>query len=177
MNESSSSPNPKSSGSVGHLNLPRAVGVTVAFLIVALLLLANGTDSKPSADSGSSTATTQPSGGSTTTTAKGGSSSTTIPKSQTKVQVANASSTSGAATKITQMLQLAGWNTLPPVNATVQVPKSVIYYAPNHKTAGLEIASELHLTASSVQPMTTSVPVAGAAGDDVVVMVGPDLAG
>ena len=166
MNESSSSPNPKSSGSVGHLNLPRAVGVTVAFLIVALLLLANGTDSKPSADSGSSTATTQPSGG-----------STTIPKSQTKVQVANASSTSGAATKITQMLQLAGWNTLPPVNATVQVPKSVIYYAPNHKTAGLEIASELHLTASSVQPMTTSVPVAGAAGDDVVVMVGPDLAG
>jgi hypothetical protein len=152
------------------------VGVTVAFLLVAILLLANGTDKKPTPDSGSSTATTQPAGG-TTTTMKSGSTSTTAPKAQVKVQVANASSTSGAATKITQQLQASGWNTLPPVNATVQVPKSVIYYSPNQKTAALEIAAELHLTASSVQAMTSSVPVAGAAGDDVVVMVGPDLAG
>ena len=137
-------------------------------MVAAVLFLTQGTF--PTAIGGSGSA-------STTTTTKPHGPTTTVPKSQTKVQVANASSTAGAATRVTQQLQTLGWNTLPPVNATSQVPSSQIYYAKGRKTAALEVAAELKVAKSAVAPLTTSVPVPGAAGDDVVVLVGPDLAG
>ena len=37
------------------------------------------------------------------------------------------------------------------------------------------LAKDLSLPSSAVQPLTTSVPVPGANGDDLVVVVGPDL--
>ena len=77
---------------------------------------------------------------------------------------------------MTNTLQTAGWNTLPPVNATSSASSSVVYYAANRKWAAEEIATELKLPSSAVQPLTTSVPVPGAAGDDVIVLIGPDLA-
>jgi len=161
-------PGSSSGRGVEHLNVVRAVLVVAAFVVVAALLLAKGTSTEIS--SGSSSVPV-------TTTTRAPVTTTTIPRSQIKVQVANASSTSGAATKVTQQLQTAGWDTLPPVNATAKVPTSVVYYAANRKPAALEIAVELHLAASAVQPLTASVPVPGAAGDDVVVLIGPDLAG
>jgi len=154
---------------VDHLNLPRALAVTALFLIVAFVFLQQGTFASGTGGSGGTPATVT-----TTTTAKAP--TTTLPKAQTKVQVANASATPGAATKITQQLQTLGWNTLPPVNATAQVPSSKIYYAQGRKAAARSVAADLKLPKSSIAPLTTSVPVPGAAGDDVVVLVGPDLA-
>jgi len=99
-----------------------------------------------------------------------------LSKSQIKVQVANGSTTAGVASAITSTLQAQGWDTLPAVNATSQVTASEVFYAPDRKSYALEIASQLHLKSSVVVPLTASVPVPGAAGDDVVVIVGPDLA-
>ena len=154
---------------VEHLNLGKAAAVVVVFLLVAVLLLAKATH--PEATSGSSSVSTT-----TTTHAGGTTTTTTIPRSKVTVQVANGSSAAGVATRVTQQLQTQGWNTLPPVNASAQVPASVVYYAVNRKPQALEIATELGLAATAVQPLSSSVPVNGAAGDDVVVIIGPDLA-
>ena len=169
VSQSPNEPAARSPRSIDHLNLPRALLITAGFAIAAFFFLNNGT-------------TTQTTGGGPTTTAAPASTTTkpstttTVPRSQIKVQVANASTVAGAATKITQQLQTLGWNTLPPVNATAQSPASKVYYAQGRQAAATEIASELKLPASSVAPLTTSVPVPGAAGDDVVVLVGPELA-
>ena len=112
----------------------------------------------------------------TTTVAHSTTTSTTVARASVKVQVANGTSTAGVATRVTQTLQTQGWNTLPPVNATSQVAASTVYYAANRRTEALQIAQELALPASVVQPLTTSVPVPGSAGDDIVVLVGPNLA-
>ena len=96
--------------------------------------------------------------------------------SGSQVQVANGTSTAGIATTVTTKLMNLGWGTLPPVNASSTVPSSAIYYAAGKKAAGLLLAKELSLPASSVQPLTTSVPVPGSSGDDLVLLVGPDLA-
>jgi LytR cell envelope-related transcriptional attenuator len=160
----------RSGASVGHLDLVRAALVTGAFVVVLLLVLAKGTfpGGTGASQGGASTSTST----STTTPAP----TTTVAKGQVKVQVANGSSTAGIATKVTQQLQTQGWNTLPPVNATSQVPSSKVYYAQGREAAAREVAAELRLPASSLAPLTAAVPVAGATGDDVVVVVGPDLA-
>jgi len=159
--------------------------ITAAFLVAVVAIVAWSTDSEHGATSrGATTTTAAPSGATTTTAAgattttkkKSGATTTTVPRSNIKVQVANGSGTAGVATRVTQTLQTQGWNTLPPVNASSQVATSSIYYAANRKPQALEIASELQLPASAVQPLTTAVPVAGGAGDDVVVVVGPNLA-
>jgi len=152
------------------LNFVRAALVVVLFAIVVGFVLADATGNYGRRHRAAATTTTSvPTGTSSTTT-------TTVPRSSVKVQVANGSTTAGVATTITQQLQTLGWDTLPPVNASSTVPASVVYYAANRKPEALEIASELKLAATAVQPLTTSVPVANASGDDVVVVVGPDLA-
>jgi LytR cell envelope-related transcriptional attenuator len=145
------------------------VAVTVAFVAVAILVLTQGTFPTGIGASGSQSTTT--------TTTKPHSPTTTVLKSQVKVQVANASSTAGAATKVTQQLQTLGWNTLPPVNASSQVPSTMIYFAQGRRAAAVEVAAELKVSKKAIAPLTPSVPVAGAAGDDIVVLVGPDIAG
>ena len=166
------------------LDLTRAVILAIAFVVVLLIAMSGLTSADGSSRSGpaktSGTPTTVPATAPSTTTTKpqhhATTTTTTIPKDQVKVQVANGTSTAGVATQITSTLQTAGWNMLPPVNATAAASKSVVYYAANRKWAAEEIAAELKLPASSVTALTTSVPVPGAAGDDVVVLVGPDLA-
>jgi hypothetical protein len=175
MSQQSDEPTPEHPRGMGHLDLVRAVVVTVVFVVLTIWLLADQSQTASHPSTAASSTTTTAHAASTTT---GGShpTTTTIPRSQVKVQVANGSTTAGVATRITQQLQALGWDTLPPVNASSQVSASVVYYAANRKPQALEIASELKLAATAVQPLTTSVPVAGAAGDDVVVVVGPDLA-
>lgn len=168
MSEAPNSGSERRGPDVGHLNLPRAVAVAAAFVVAASLFLTQGTS--PTGIGASSARS------STTSTTKPSVPTTTVAKSEVKVQVANASTIAGAATKVTQQLQTLGWNTLPPVNANAQVPTTKIYFAQGRKAAALEIAGELHVSAAAVAPMTTSVPVAGAAGDDVVVLVAPDIA-
>ena len=69
-----------------------------------------------------------------------------------------------------------GWALKPPLNATSQVATSSVYYAAGQQQAAAAIATELKLKPSAVHPLTTSVPVTGASGNDVVVVIGADLA-
>ena len=168
MSDPSQDPTDASGRGGSSLNFVRAAIVVVLFVVVVSYVLNDATGHYGRRHRGAATTTTLPARTSTTTT--------TIARSSVKVQVANGSSTAGMATTVTQQLQTLGWDTLPPVNASSQVSASAVYYATNRKPQALEIASELKLTASAVQPLTTSVPVANASGDDVVVVVGPDLA-
>jgi hypothetical protein len=119
------------------------------------------------------TSTTQPKS-TTTTTIK--STSSTVPKSQVSVQVANGTTTSGLASTYTTKLQLLGWNTLPRVNGPAETA-TVIYYHPAFLWAAQEIATEIGVAASAARPLGTATPVPGATGDDIVVILGPDVAG
>jgi hypothetical protein len=171
--------------STGGLDTTRAVLLAIAFvvvLLIALVPLSKHDGAPPSGDGGTTTPTAGGSGHSTTTTSPAEkkqhqkAAEAAVNKSDVQVQVANGTSTAGIATTLTSKLMEMGWGTLPPVNASSTVPSSAIYYAAGKKPAGLLLASELHLPSSAVQPLTTSVPVPGANGDDLVLLVGPDLA-
>jgi hypothetical protein len=118
------------------------------------------------------TSTTQPK---STTTTPAKSTSSTVPKSQVSVQVANGTTTSGLAGTYTTKLQLLGWNTLPRVNGPAETA-TVIYYHPAFLWAATEIATEIGVSATAARPLGTATPVPGATGDDIVVILGPDVA-
>jgi LytR cell envelope-related transcriptional attenuator len=147
--------------------------VLILFIIATAVLLGQIRPGKPAAGSAaaasSSTTTTAPSASTTTTT--------TTPPGQVAVLSANGSTVAEAATTLATQLHADGWNTLPPVNATSNVATTTVYYAPGFQASADTIAGLLHLTASSVQPITTSVPVSSVAGADVVAVLGPDTAG
>jgi len=110
---------------------------------------------------------------STTTTTKN--TTGTVPKSQVSVQVANGTTVSGLAGTYTTKLQLLGWNTLPRLNGPTETA-TVVYYHPGFLWAAQEIASELAVPATAAKPIGTATPVPGATGDDIVVILGPDVA-
>jgi hypothetical protein len=161
--------------------------------VVAAIVLVNVGTRGPVVDlatsplSGTTTSTTAAAGaGSTTTTAAGAGSTTTstttksgptttIPKSSTTVLVANNSNGAGLAAHYSTLLSGQGWDLKPPVDGTSKVASSAVYYASGQKPAALAIASALSLNPSAVHPLTTSVPVTAASGNDVVVVIGADL--
>ena len=112
--------------------------------------------------------TTKGHGHTTTTT-------TTPPSQAVKVLVANGSSTTGAAGFFTTKLSSAGWGTLTATDTSTPVSGSAVYYASGQQGPATAIAASLGLKPSVVQPLTTSVPVSGTTGADVVVVIGPDL--
>jgi hypothetical protein len=117
--------------------------------------------------------TTAPGNGhpkSTTTT------SPPLDRADVKVLVANGSSVNGAANSYTSLLAHQGWGTLTAVTADAKVTTSTVYYAVNQQVAAADIASTLALAPAAVQPLTAAVPVPGAAGAAVVVLIGTDLA-
>lgn len=133
------------------------------------------TTSMPSTSStttAGSTSTTR----ATTTTKPTPTTTTTAPNPATKLLVANGTSTPNAATFFTTKLQKAGWNTLPPADTTTPVSASTVYYASGKQSAATSLAASLGLKTSAVQPLTTSVPVSGTTGADLVLVLGPDLA-
>ncbi|MGH9088683.1 MAG: LytR C-terminal domain-containing protein [Acidimicrobiales bacterium] len=108
----------------------------------------------------------------TTTTAP-----TTQPSATVKVLVANGGTVSGAATFFTDKLSTLGWGTLNPTTTTSAAPASAVYYVAGQQAAASSIASALGLQPSVVQPLSSSVSVAGGvAGASVVLVAGPDLA-
>ena len=112
----------------------------------------------------------------TATTASSASTSVTVPKSQVSVQVANGTTSSGLAGTYTTKLQLLGWNTLPKMNGPAETA-TVVYYHPNFLWAAREIATEMGVATTAARPLAGAIPVPGAAGDDIVVLLGPDAAG
>ena len=116
-----------------------------------------------------------PSTTSSTTTTLHGTSTTVVSKATVRVQVANGTSTSGLARSYTQQLQTLGWDTLPQVNAS-RVTSTLIYYNPKFLWAAEQIANAIKVGRSAVHPLGGLRPVAGASGDDVIVILGPDVA-
>jgi LytR cell envelope-related transcriptional attenuator len=147
----------------------------IALVLVVALAVAGyvgsvvGPHFKSNAASTSVTTTTSAQQGSTTTT--------TTPHASVKVLVANGTQESNTAAHFTQILQQQGWNTQTPTNSTAPAATTTVYYAVFWPKSAMQIATELGLPASAVQPLTASVPVANTTGMDVVVVIGSDLAG
>ncbi|HVA51885.1 MAG TPA: LytR C-terminal domain-containing protein [Acidimicrobiales bacterium] len=118
----------------------------------------------------------------TTTTTAPSSTSTTRPpagrviKSKVRVQVANGTTISSLAARYTQKLQTQNWDTLPPVNGP-HVAATIIYYNPTERAAALEVATVVGVSASVVHPLGGLLPVSGASGDGVIVILGPNSGG
>ncbi len=152
----------------------RAIIVTAAFVVAVVLtlgLIHPATTKSASGSAPVASTTTGP-------TTHPGASTTTVPATRVPVLVANASGVSGAAATVSSRLQQVGsWDLLPPVNASTTVPTSHVYYVAGQQQAAEAIASSLHLPSSAVAPYTTAAPIATIGAAEVVVVVGPDLAG
>jgi len=157
-------------GGGDRVSLAKAFVLLAVGVVVGVVLLNVG--SRSPADLGLPGVTTTTSTTASTTT------TTTAPldKSAVKVLVANGTNTTNAAGFFSQKVGALGWQTLPAVDATSKVPTTTVYYAAGQQAAAESIASSLGLKASAVAPLTTSVPVQGTTGVDVVVVVGADLA-
>jgi hypothetical protein len=165
-------PSGDSGGRNGGFPIVRAVIVLVVFVAATALMLGEIHPTTTKTASGSApaptTSTTRPTHPTTTIT--------TIAPNRVPVLVANASGVAGAAAAVSTQLQAGGWDLLPPVNASADVPTSHVYYVAGFQKEADTIASSLHLSASAVAPYTTAAPISSIGTADVVVVVGPDLA-
>ncbi len=167
-----SSPQRQSSNGGSHYQ--PALGVVVILLILfvgATFLMLRSTSASTSTplDSATTVPTTNPSSSSSS------SPSTTVPRNKVRVQVANGTSVSGLARNYTQQLVTTNWDALPQVNGP-RVTSTTIYYNPGFLWAAQQVATQLKIAASSIQPLNGLTPVPGASGDDVIVILGPDVA-
>lgn len=101
----------------------------------------------------------------------------TVVHSSVKILVVNGTQEPNAAAHFNQLLQLQGWNVGVPKNSTSAATTTDVFYAPSRQPAALLVASELGAPVTAVHPLVPGVPVASIAGFDVVVVIGPDLAG
>lgn len=160
------------------LQLGRALLLIVAALLVGVLLLHRQTGTP---------ATLAVSGGTTTTvkhsTPRGAAGGTTTTTSalrnpqDIKVLVANGTDTARAASSFSDRLHTAGYDTLASTNAVTPAASSTVFYAPGFDREAAVVASLLGLQATSVQPLPQQAPVAQLHDADILVVVGPDLAG
>jgi hypothetical protein len=91
------------------------------------------------------------------------------------VVVANATETNGLAAHYSAVLTAQGWALQAPIDAATTEATSSVYYATGQQAAAASIATTLGLKPAVVLPLTTSAPVTGISGDDVVVVIGSDL--
>jgi LytR cell envelope-related transcriptional attenuator len=102
---------------------------------------------------------------------------TTVAHSSVKVVVANGTQESNVAAHFTQQLQQQGWNVATPTNTTSPATTTTIYWAPGQQGSAAVIAQELGVAQSALQALTSSAPLSNATTYNVVVVIGPDLAG
>lgn len=118
----------------------------------------------------------------TTTTTAPGVTATTAPalrpKGQVKVLVANGSTVAGAGSKMSNRLQVAGYNTLSATNTKQPATAAAIYYAAGYAADAKALATSLGLGAAAVQPMPTPLPINSAdlRGAHVLVILDAALA-
>lgn len=146
-----------------------ALGVVLILLALfvasAFLMLRSNSAAAPSPSTSSTTTTVRPSQAT----------SHRVPRSKVVVQVANGTLTTGLAKNYSQQLMTLGWDALPPVNAN-RASATKVYYNPGYVWAARQIATEIKVGSSAVQPLNGLTPVPGASGDDVIVVLGPDVA-
>jgi len=107
-----------------------------------------------------------------TTTAVAGV-TTTLGRSQVRVQVANGTKTAGLAAAVTARLMTQGWNMLPKLNGP-RVGHTAIYYKSGYASQAVLIRQ--FLGAGTLQLWTGAAPVPGALDDQIIVLLGPDIA-
>ena len=150
----------------GHLQpSPRVIGVIlVAFILASFFSLravdAISIDGKVHKDH-------------TTSSLADGVTTTTLSRAQVRVQVANGTKTAGLARTVTQRLMTQGWDMMPGINGP-RVSRTVIYYRAGF--VGEAMSIHQYLNVGSIPQMGASSPVPGAIDDDVVVLIGTDLA-
>jgi hypothetical protein len=149
----------------------RRIGIVVAAIVALVLAGYIGSVVGPHFKSGSSSSTT------TTAVLPPTTTTSTIAHASVKVLVANGTQQANTAGHFTQLLQQQGWNVGTPTNSTSSASTTTVYYTPSKQQAAALIASEIGAPATAAQPLTAPVPVANAAGVDVVVVIGADLAG
>ena len=150
---------------------PVVATILVAFLVLSFVLV-RGISSNAASTASAPAQHHQQGGGATTPT-------TTVPAihvplSQVSVQVANGTNIHGLGKNCTQRLQTLGWDTLTAVNGP-HGAATVIYYKPGFGWAAAEIAGTLKVPATAARPVGAFAGVAGAQGDDIVVVLGPDV--
>ena len=74
------------------------------------------------------------------------------------------------------MIGASGFAMKTPLDTTTPQTTSAVYYVAGQQAAAQTIASSIGVKQSEVLPLTTSVPVNGVTGTDVVVVIGQDLA-
>lgn len=193
-------PNHEASGS---LSFGRAALVLVGFVVAVAVLVAVGSRPTPTstasttsttgaATSSTTVPTTAAAGGvpstttttappSTTTTAKSGhrgatsTTTTTVPPSSVSVVVANGTSTTGLAAHYSTTIGAGGWSMKTPTNASTSEATSAVYYAAGMQQPAASIATAIGVKPAQVLPISSSTPVSGVSGIDVVVVIGQDL--
>jgi hypothetical protein len=98
-----------------------------------------------------------------------------IPKTRVRVQVANGTDKTGLARLYTQRLITLGWDALPEMNGPT-VTKTIVYFHTGFVWAAREIAKDIKVKPSQIKPLRSLPSITGAASDDIVVILGPDLA-
>jgi hypothetical protein len=136
----------------------------VAFVVVVALTLNAVNAVKVGGGTGGGT--------SSTTSTSIGTTTTTIPRSRVKVQVANGTSRAHFALTYSNKLTAHGWDVLSPINATSKAPETIVYYRVGFHGEARSIANEISAHLNAVQPLGGAKPVAGYAGDDVIVVLG-----
>jgi len=120
------------------------------------------------------TTTTVASAPSTTTTTTAAPAHT---PAQVTVLVANGTSTTGAATKLTKSIGRGGYKTLTAVDANNRsTTTTAVYYAAGYQRDADTLAAVIGAPASAVQAMPLPLPVTSLQSANVLVVLGSDLA-
>jgi len=137
---------PPGTGSGTALPVGRTLAVLVVFVLATLLLVGQIHPGVAVSTAGRPTTTTSAPTGTTTGRSR---TTATEPRGKVPVLVANASGATGAAGLVSTRLQAAGWDVLPPVNASSTVTASSVYYVTGHQQPASAVASQSNLKKST----------------------------
>jgi hypothetical protein len=158
---------------------PVRVGRGIALVVVgvALGVILFHTVGRPQAGSVASVAAAPVVSTTTPTTAPTPTTAAPRPPAQVRTLVANGTKTSGAGAKVSDTLRKAGYDVLAPTNTTTTAPSSAVLFLPGYASEAGAVATALGLAPATVMPVPTASPVTNAQAANVIVVVGPDLAG
>lgn len=159
------------------MNAGRGAALLAVAVIVGILLLNKVDDSPTNVAAGAGTTTTTSRANETTTT-------TQAPHrpQDVKVLTLNGTATQGAGRRVSDNVKTQQYNMLAPVDATAATKAATrftaVYFTPGYDVDARAIARYLALPATAVAPYpATNAPVADSRTANVVIVVGPDLAG
>jgi hypothetical protein len=95
-----------------------------------------------------------------------------VHKNTTKVQIANGTTTKGAAAGPTHQLSELGWDALAAESASARPAHTIVYFAHGFQQAARDVARTLGVPQAHVTLLIRHSGVEGALQDDVVVVLG-----